>query len=369
MAPWVSAARPRDAWLKTGRACSLPTSRAAAASNVDTIRAAGGTAEALHVDVGTQDGVRGMVERAVELWGRLDIVVNNAYAGTLRGDAVAVSEEDWDRGMDVGLKAMFRSAKYAVPHMRQVGGGSMVNLSSVHGLLVAPGWLVYETLKTAVIGLTRQMAAEYGPDGIRVNAVCPGHIVTERNQPMWDEHPDGLRFFEQQYPVRRTGKPIDIANAIAFLCSAEASFITARRSPSMAGCRCSCRRTWACTSATTCSSTLRPGCPRGYCHARVRTGPRSSQTGATVGRSERPGWRAQRGARRRRRTRHPRARVPHRTGLAFDVLVDRAMDIGPAEHAGRSFGWRSATGFRHPGCTSIATRMGSPGCAHSRVWW
>lgn len=198
----------------------------AAAGNVDTIRATGGTAEALHVDVGTQDGVRGMVARAVELWGRLDIVVNNAYAGTLRGDAVAVSEEDWDRGMDVGLKAMFRAAKYAVPHMRQAGGGSMVNLSSVHGLLVAPGWLVYETLKTAVIGLTRQMAAEYGPDGIRVNAVCPGHIVTERNQLMWDEHPDGLRFFEQQYPVRRTGTPVDIANAIAFLCSAEASFIT-----------------------------------------------------------------------------------------------------------------------------------------------
>jgi len=156
----------------------------------------------------------------------LDIVVNNAYSGSMRGDAVELSEENWDRAMDVGPKAMFRAAKYAVPHMRQGGGGKMVNISSVHGLLVAPGWLVYETVKTAVIGLTRQLAAEYGPDGIRVNAVCPGHIVTERVQPQWQAHADGLRFFEDQYPVRRLGKPLDIGNAIAFLCSDEASFIT-----------------------------------------------------------------------------------------------------------------------------------------------
>jgi len=198
----------------------------AAARNVQTIRDAGGTGESQHVDVGTADGVRGMVERAIELWGRLDIVVNNAYSGTMHGDAVELSEEHWDRAMDVGLKAMFRAAKYAVPQMRKTGGGSLINLSSVHGLLVAPGWLAYETVKTAVIGLTRQLAADYGPDGIRVNAICPGHIVTERIKPQWDAHPAGLRFFEEQYPLRRCGTPMDIANAIAFLCSSEASFIT-----------------------------------------------------------------------------------------------------------------------------------------------
>jgi NAD(P)-dependent dehydrogenase (short-subunit alcohol dehydrogenase family) len=77
-----------------------------------------------------------------------------------------------------------------------------------------------------VIGLTRQLAAEYGPDGIRVNAICPGHIVTERIAKLWEAHPEGLRFFEQQYPLRRTGKPVEIANAVVFLCSDEASFIT-----------------------------------------------------------------------------------------------------------------------------------------------
>lgn len=196
--------------------------------NVAAIRGAGGVAEALQSDVGTEDGVRSMVDRAVSEWGKLDIVVNNAYAGVggPRVDAIRETEESWDRSMDIGLKAMFRAAKYAVPHMRQAGGGAMVNMSSVHGLLVAPGSLVYETLKAGVIGLTRQLAVEYGPDGVRVNAICPGHIVTERIAKQWREHPESLTFFAQQYPVRRTGLPVDIANAVVFLCSDEASFIT-----------------------------------------------------------------------------------------------------------------------------------------------
>jgi NAD(P)-dependent dehydrogenase (short-subunit alcohol dehydrogenase family) len=200
----------------------------AAARNVEAIQAAGGIAEALESNVGTEDGVRHMVDRAVSVWGTLDIVVNNAYGGAVgaRVDAIGLTEEAWDRSMDVGLKAMFRAAKYAVPIMRQAGGGSMINLSSVHGLLAAPGSLVYETLKAGVIGLTRQLAVEYGPDGIRVNAICPGHIMTERMERMWRDHQDTLRFWAEQYPIRRTGFPVDIANAAVFLCSDEASFIT-----------------------------------------------------------------------------------------------------------------------------------------------
>jgi NAD(P)-dependent dehydrogenase (short-subunit alcohol dehydrogenase family) len=199
---------------------------AGAARTADAIQASGGTAEAMECDVSTEAGVRAMVDRAVSHLGRLDIVINNAYAFRPRTDAVSTSDEEWDRSFDVGLKAMFRAAKFAVPHMRQAGGGAMVNMSSVHGLLNAPGSLVYETLKAGVIGLTRQLAVEYGPDGIRVNAICPGHIVTERLEERWRDHQDVLRFFAEQYPLRRTGKPVDIANAIAFLCSDEASFIT-----------------------------------------------------------------------------------------------------------------------------------------------
>jgi NAD(P)-dependent dehydrogenase (short-subunit alcohol dehydrogenase family) len=201
---------------------------ASALSNVETIRTAGGIAEALECDVGTEAGVRAMVDRAVDRWGKLNIVVNNAYAGldASRVDAVAVSEEAWEHGVNTGLKAMFRAARFAVPHMRRAGGGAMVNMSSVHGLLAAPGMLVYETVKAGVIGLTRQLAVEYGPDNVRVNAICPGHIVTERMAERWREHPDTLRFFAEQYPLRRTGTPDDIANAVVFLCSDEASFIT-----------------------------------------------------------------------------------------------------------------------------------------------
>ncbi|MBI3974497.1 MAG: SDR family oxidoreductase [Chloroflexi bacterium] len=201
-----------------------------AAKNAATIREAGGTAEALAADVGKHEDVRAMVEQAVSRWGRLDILVNNAYAplgGEGRGGALEVSEDAWDRGVDVLVKSMFLAARYAVPEMGRRGAGSIVNISSVHGLLMAPGALVYEAGKSAVIGVTKQMAVEFGPLGIRVNAICPGHIVTERIQErMWNDNPSGFRFFEEQYPVRRCGRPVDIANAIVFLCSDEASFIT-----------------------------------------------------------------------------------------------------------------------------------------------
>jgi len=197
--------------------------------NVDRIKSAGGTAEMLQADAGSHADIKAMVDRAVQLWGGLNILVNNAYSPSgadTAGGATEVSEEAWDRGMAVLVKSMFLGAKYAVPVMRQAGGGSIVNLSSVHGLLTAPKSLIYEAGKFAVIGVTKQMACDYGPDNIRVNAICPGHIVTERMQQRWDSNPEGLEFFAQQYPLRKTGKPVDIANAIVFLCSDEASFIT-----------------------------------------------------------------------------------------------------------------------------------------------
>ena len=201
---------------------------AEADANAETIRGAGGAADVIATNVGSHDDIATMVQRAVDLWGRLDILVNNAFSPTDEGDgdALTVSEEAWDAGMATLVKAHFLAAKHAVPHMRAAGGGSIVNISSVHGLLMAPRKLIYEAGKSAVIGITKQMAIDFGPDGIRVNAICPGHIVTERQQERWDENPAGLRYFEDQYPVRRTGIPLDIANAVSFLCSEEASFIT-----------------------------------------------------------------------------------------------------------------------------------------------
>ncbi|MCH7906677.1 MAG: SDR family oxidoreductase [Chloroflexi bacterium] len=203
----------------------------AAAANVSRITEAGGAALGVHTDISKHDDIRQMVEAAVDEWGRLDILVQNAFPTDTRdapwwGSAVSVPEDGWDMGMSMLTKALYLGAKYAVPEMEKTGGGSIVNLASVHGLLMAPNSLVYEAGKSAVIGMTRQMAIDFGPLGVRVNAICPGHIVTEGLGRMWEDNAEGLKFFAQQYPVRRTGKPDDIAAAIAFLCSDEASFIT-----------------------------------------------------------------------------------------------------------------------------------------------
>ncbi len=202
----------------------------AARENVRRIEAAGGSALAMEADVGRHEDVRGIVEAAVANFGRLDILVQNAYGRVhpqVGGGALEVPEEAWDAGMSVLTKAHFLGAKYAVPEMTKNGGGSIVNISSVHGLLMSAGAIVYEAGKSAVIGMTKQMAIEFGPVGVRVNAICPGHIVTEKTaEGRWKEMPETLGFFEDQYPVRRTGVPEDIAGAISFLCSEEASFIT-----------------------------------------------------------------------------------------------------------------------------------------------
>ena len=196
--------------------------------NVEAVRRAGGTSEAFKADVGSHSDIKTMVLRAVKLWGRLDILVNNAYNPTTggRGSVEDVTEEVWDAGMSVLVKSIFLASKYAVPEMRKSGGGNIVNISSAHGILQASGFAVYETGKMAVIGLTKQMAVEYGPDNIRVNAICPGHIVTERLKEFWVGKESGLDFFVDQYPLRRVGHPNEIADPIVFLCSKEASFIT-----------------------------------------------------------------------------------------------------------------------------------------------
>lgn len=199
-----------------------------AAANVARIEAAGGTAIAMAVDASDGDQIEAMVRRAVGQWARLDILVQNAYRddGSHRGSAVDLPEHGWDAAMAILVKALYLGAKYAVPHMQATGGGSIVNMASVHGVLMAPGRLAYETGKSAVIGLTKQMSTDFGPDGIRVNCILPGHIVTERSGERWAGDPARLEFFKQHYPLRRVGTPEDIANAVAFLCSSDASFIT-----------------------------------------------------------------------------------------------------------------------------------------------
>ncbi|MFN2201919.1 MAG: SDR family NAD(P)-dependent oxidoreductase [Caldilineaceae bacterium] len=185
------------------------------------IEAAGGIARFVQTDVGVHEQVRHMVESIVEEWGRLDILVNNAYTSA-RGSVVDVEEADWDRAMDVNLKAIFLAAKYAFPHMQRAGGGAIVNTASVHGMMAWPNGATYDTAKAAVINLTRQMAIDGGPLGIRVNAVAPGWIISHKEHASEER----LETAERLYPLRRPGQPVEVANAIHFLVSDEASFVT-----------------------------------------------------------------------------------------------------------------------------------------------
>lgn len=203
---------------------------ARAHERADLVRRQGGEAAVLRADMTRTDDIRAMVQEAVSRFGRLDVVVNNAYgvtSGGGGGTAENVSEEAWDSALGLLVKSMYLATRFALPEFRKVGGGSIVNISSVHGLLQARGAMLYEVGKGAVISLTRQLAVEYGPENVRVNAICPGHIVTEKIQEkMWQNNPSGLAFFEMQYPLRRTGKPADIAGAVAYLASDDASFVT-----------------------------------------------------------------------------------------------------------------------------------------------
>jgi NAD(P)-dependent dehydrogenase (short-subunit alcohol dehydrogenase family) len=194
----------------------------------------GGTAYPFEVDVTSYQALRNMVNEAKNQWGVLNILVNNAYnaADGQQGGVSEVDEDRWANDIQALVTSVYAGCKYAIPLMIQSGGGSIINISSVHGLLVAKKALTYESGKAAVIAMTRQMAVDYGEVGIRVNAICPGHIVTERiSESIWKNNPKGLKFFEDQYPMRRTGVPEDIGNAAVFLSSDYASFITGHALP------------------------------------------------------------------------------------------------------------------------------------------
>ena len=201
-----------------------------AKNNVESIEKSGGIATSSHVDVAEGKDISRMINEAVGLYGGLDILVQNAGGGVvskaIHGSALEVDEDQWDLGINVYLKALYLGAKCAIPHLKSGDGGIIVNIASIHGILQEPGRLVYEAAKTGVVGMTRQLASEFGPEGIRVNAIAPGHIVVERAAQKWKKNPTGHKFVSNQHPIGRTGTPDDIANGIAFLCSDESSFIT-----------------------------------------------------------------------------------------------------------------------------------------------
>lgn len=192
---------------------------------VQDIRADGGTARYVHADVGLADDIRGMVNAAVEPFGRLDILVNNAH-WEKHGSVVELEEADWDRSFDVLLKALYLGCKYAIPEMRRVGGGAIVNIASVHAYSVSDRYVTYQTAKAGVVHFTRQVAWDFGPERIRCNCICPGDIPMPSDVEARSAEPGYLEEKTMLKAIKRPGHPRDIARAALFFVSDLAEWIT-----------------------------------------------------------------------------------------------------------------------------------------------
>lgn len=191
------------------------------------IRNGGGRAVFQRTDVTRSDQVTAAIERTVAEYDALHILVNDA--GWLRVEiATRLAEEDFDRTITTHMKGTWLASKYALPHMMRSGGGAIVNISSMQAYRALPGRLAYEAAKGGISAMTRQLALEYGPAGVRVNAVCPGVIMTEKNLRNHREEvtPEEFDLRLQCYPLRRLGTPEDVAKAVLFLASDEASWVT-----------------------------------------------------------------------------------------------------------------------------------------------
>jgi 2-hydroxycyclohexanecarboxyl-CoA dehydrogenase len=189
----------------------------------------GGTAHALVSDVSSAESCQAMANTAVELWGRIDVLVANAGVQT-GGSLLDSHESDWDKILGVNLKGVAHSCKAVLPAMIRQSEGAIVINSSINALLGSAGMAIYDMSKAAVLALVRNLAVEYGGTGIRVNAVCPGNTITDFHINRMAEKGitvDQIRQMSKGYALLdRAAEPEEIANAIHFLASAEASFIT-----------------------------------------------------------------------------------------------------------------------------------------------
>lgn len=191
------------------------------------IRASGGRAVFVHCDVTVEADVVGAIDAAREEFGHFDYIHNNAGI-QFEGPLHETTNEDWDRTQAVNVRGVFWGTKHAVIAMRGSGGGSIVNTGSglsVHGDPFLPA---YTASKHAVLGLTRAVAKSYAVDGIRCNCVCPGDMETPMVVQYWNATGDpeaARRRMADHYPAKRIGKPIEVARAVRFLISDEASYV------------------------------------------------------------------------------------------------------------------------------------------------
>jgi NAD(P)-dependent dehydrogenase (short-subunit alcohol dehydrogenase family) len=191
------------------------------------LREAGGDAIFVTCDVSNEEQVNAMVQKAMQVYGRIDVLVNNAGVGVYKS-FMGATMDDWDRALNVNLKGEILCSRSVVPHMQAQGKGAIVNISSVHSFQTVNGVAPYATSKGGVTALTHAMAIDLAPI-IRVNAIAPGWIYTPLIQSIFDSYSDPAaqqKEVERRQLMKRIGIPEEVGYAAAFLASDEASFIT-----------------------------------------------------------------------------------------------------------------------------------------------
>ncbi len=188
------------------------------------IREAGGEAVFVKADVSKATEVEAMVRTAISTYGRLDCACNNAGIGEPLRRMHKASEENWDRVMGTNLKGVYLCMKYEIPHMLRQGKGAIVNTASLAGLHGLLGQAAYVASKHGVVGLTRSGALEYATAGVRINCVCPGVTATPLITHNLKDRPQMAQHYVDMEPIGRLGQPEEIAAAMLWLCSDEASF-------------------------------------------------------------------------------------------------------------------------------------------------
>lgn len=188
-------------------------------------KADGLEATAVAAHMGDMDQARGLIDKTVEAYGGVDIIINNAATNPVFGPTVHADEAVFDKIMAVNVKGPLEIAKRAFPIMQERGGGSIINISSIGGIRPEPMLGIYSVSKAALISLSKVLASEWGPAKIRVNAICPGLVKTKFSQALWQSD-EILKRFTDELPLRRIASPEEIAPLAVFLASDASGYCT-----------------------------------------------------------------------------------------------------------------------------------------------
>ena len=197
---------------------------AAAKQVAEDIQKDGGHALAIAADISQGDACRELINQTFAEFGKIDVLVNNAGINR-RGDLLALTEEDWSVSFAVNLDSMFHLCRAVLPLMMEAGGGAIVNTASQWGLYPAPRHIAYNVTKAAVASFTQNLARDYAPHKVRVNAVCPGEIHTPMLEAGVKRSGRTIADLDKMVPFGRIGKPAEVAALVAFLASDEAAFM------------------------------------------------------------------------------------------------------------------------------------------------